>query len=252
MSVDPGIQNSHARSALKEFPHESFILAHAATQWKEDAEATLAGLKLLAVAQGGNHPEAEAIIDVDLSEHPELDLTHRDYCRRMEFRSKVIAQNKSNALKRQRIMLEAWTELYTLLKKCTEKTAPVLSRKLMTLCDMATTHSMPGGYYDGPRAWQLALGALRSAERTEADKDFYRTAERLQLASHLADGCRADEYSTKAMAFVQHIAPNLPQAYEQADISEYLINLEKSRDVECVKSFELYHKKNLDESEKNG
>ena len=71
MSVDPGIQNSHARSALKEFPHESFILAHAATQWKEDAEATLAGLKLLAVAQGGNHPEAEAIIDVDLSEHPE-------------------------------------------------------------------------------------------------------------------------------------------------------------------------------------
>ena len=67
MSVDPGIQNSHARSALKEFPQESFILAHAATRWKEDAEATLAGLKLLAVAQGGNHPEADAIIDVDLS-----------------------------------------------------------------------------------------------------------------------------------------------------------------------------------------
>ena len=66
---------------------------------------------------------------------------------------------------------------------------------------------------------------LRGAKRTEVDKDFYRTAERLQRQSHLADGCSANDYTKKAYAFLVHILPNLTNTYDADETTLYLIHL---------------------------
>ena len=91
-----------------------------------------------------------AIIDFDLALLPELPVGNRDYNRRMESRMKAQAQNDANAAKRDLLELQSWTTLYTKLKTCTGKTAPVLSRSavLATLCDLSLS-GVPGGFFDG-------------------------------------------------------------------------------------------------------
>ena len=217
-------QNSTSEFELPQFPGEDF-LAHAAAQWKEQAEARLAKRHLLTVAHGQEPASAKCIIDVDLTALPMLPVGHREYHRRMETRIKTETQNTANAEKRYTITMEAWTELYTALKTCTEVTAPVLSRSLMELCDLFKTRNLPGGYFDGPRAWRIVVNHLEGDKRTEMDKNFYRTAERLQRASHLPDGCTAAEYAKKALAFLVHIKPYLPQLYDDDDTTTYLIQL---------------------------
>ena len=51
---------------LPEFPGSDF-LAHHATTWLENATAKLGDLKLLAVANGREHPAAACIVDVEMS-----------------------------------------------------------------------------------------------------------------------------------------------------------------------------------------
>ena len=98
--------------SFPQYPGED-CLAHAATQFIEAAEARLATRSLLSVAQGDEPPSVKCIIDVDLSELPELPPEHRDYHRRMDTRSKIKAQNRANDQKRFQLTMEAWTELYT-------------------------------------------------------------------------------------------------------------------------------------------
>ena len=100
----------------------------------ENATAKLGDLKLLAVANGRDHPTAACIVDVDLATLPELPPEHRDYSRRVETRSRMIAQNESNDRKRYTITMDARTELYAKLKACTARTAPLLSRRLQETC----------------------------------------------------------------------------------------------------------------------
>ena len=45
------------------------------------------------------------------------------------------------------------------------------------------------------------------------------------LAGAAGDGCLAADYSKKALSFIIHINPNLPQAYGTEDVTNYLINL---------------------------
>ena len=221
---DVNVTSSSKELSLPDFPGEDF-LAHAGTQWLESAEAKLAGKQLLAVAQGHEPPAVKCIVDIDLSELPTLPTSHRDHDRREETRIKVKAQNKANAEKRLNLTLTAWTEIYSAIKACTEVTAPVLSRELYELCDLSVTRGLPGGHFDGPRAWRIVVHRIKGGQRTEEDKDFYRTAERLQRANHLADGCLASDYSKKALAFLMRIKPNLAQSYDKDDTSQYLIGL---------------------------
>ena len=72
------------------------------------------------------------------------------------------------------------------------------------------------------RSLTLVRGGRR---RTEADKDFYRSAEGVQRSSKLANGCLSADYSKKALAFLIHIKPNLPQSYDDDDTTQYLVNL---------------------------
>ena len=59
-----------------QFPGEDFY-AHAGTQYKEQAEARFANLKLLGVAEGLDPPSANSIVDIDLTTLPELPASHR-------------------------------------------------------------------------------------------------------------------------------------------------------------------------------
>ena len=213
-----------SNAAFPAYPGED-CLAHDAKLYQEQVEARFAARSLLVVAQGGSPPAADAIIDIDLSKLPPLPESHRDFNRREEVRIRIGTQNTANQRRRVQLTMEAWTEIYTLLKTSTETTAPVLSRELKEVCDLAVVRNIPGGYFDGPRAWQIVLDRLQGGKRTEMDKDFYRTAESVQRASHLPDGCSAADYSRKALAFLIHIKPFLPQSYDDDDTAQYLINL---------------------------
>ena len=222
--IIPMAEKHTASGVFPQFPGEDF-LAHAGTQYKEQAEARLASRSLLAVAQGDYPPSVKSIVDVDLDSLPELPVDHRDYTRRQETRIKIQTQNAANAEKRYDLLMTAWTEVYTLLKESTETTAPVLSRQLRMSCDLLANRNITGGYFDGPQAWRIVLHKLDNAHRSETDKDFYRSAERLQRASPLADGSPATDYSKRALAFLIHIRPHLPQSYDDDDTAQYLIRL---------------------------
>jgi len=158
------------------------VHAHAAKQYQEAVEARWAKRGLLATANGGYPAAANAIIDIDLNELPPLPVGDRDHNRRKEARIKIKAQNESNAQKRITITLDAWTEIYTDLKMSTEVTAPILSRDLKASCDLAPAGQHIGSF-DGPRAWRIALHYLyHGGQRTETEKDFYRTSIDLQSA----------------------------------------------------------------------
>ena len=158
-------QTTTAYGELPEFPGSDF-LAHHATTWLENATAKLGDLKLLAVANGREHPAAACIVDVDMP--PALPPEHRDFSRREVERSRISAQNETNGRKRFTITMDAWTELYAKLKACTSRTAPLLSRRLQDSCDLLKTQGIADradGYFDGPRAWQIVkhrrhLGSL--------------------------------------------------------------------------------------------
>ena len=98
---------------LPEFPGSDF-LAHHATTWLENATAKLGDLKLLAVANGREHPAAACIVDVEMS--PALPAEHRDFNRREESRNRTHAANVANDKRRYTITMDAWTELYAKLK----------------------------------------------------------------------------------------------------------------------------------------
>ena len=142
---------------LPQFPGDQDVLAHVATTFRNAAEARLASRGLLAVAQGGMPPAAAQIINVDLTELPELPVDQRDHNRRKETRIRTITANKANDVKRKQLIYDAWTEIYGLVYKSVEVSAPVLAQELKDHCDLATTSGMPGGYFDGPRAWAILL-----------------------------------------------------------------------------------------------
>ena len=142
---------------------------HQAATWMETpvTTAVLGDLKLLAVANGRERPDASCIVDVELL--PELPPEHPQYTRRMESRSRTVAQNDANARKRYTIQMDSWTALYAKLKASTARTAPLLSRRLQETCDLSKTHGITDGYFDGPRAWRIIKQEL------EASLSFLRT-----------------------------------------------------------------------------
>ena len=154
-------------------------------------------------------------------------------------------------MKRCDLRYTAWTEIYAEIATATNDAAPMFSRQLRDLCDMSIARSgrdaVPGGYFDGPLAWRMLNHKLKGAKRTEVDKDFYRTAERLQRQNPLPDGCTADEYSKKAFAFLVHILPNMVQPYDADETTKYIVRQMPAclRDtvqlVYCTRTYCIHH-----------
>ena len=92
------LETSSGNDELPPFPGENF-LAHAASQWLEQAEARLAARGLLNVAEGHAPASVKRIVDIPIL--PELPMGHRDYERRLESRTKAMSQNHANAQTRQ-------------------------------------------------------------------------------------------------------------------------------------------------------
>ena len=211
---------------LPEFPGED-PRQHLGTQWKEEADNRLAGAGLLTVANGGAPVEVAQIIDYPLDSIPDLPWGDKEYSRRQEARLKVQIDNERNREKRAGKTMRAWAELYRAVKTCTEKTAPMLLRELISLCDMSLPHngSHAMGWFDGPRAYRTVCDRIFGGERTKEDKNYYKMAEHLQTQHHLPDGAPAAEFSKRVIIFLTNIAPNLPQPMSADDISEYIFDL---------------------------
>ena len=131
------------------------------------------------MANGGAPVEVAQIIDYPLDSIPELPRGHKDYARRQEARLKVQIDNERNKEKRAGMTMRAWADLYRAVKTCTEKTAPMLSRELISLCDMSLPHngSHAMGWFDGPRAYRTVCERIFGGERTKEDKNYYKMAE---------------------------------------------------------------------------
>ena len=213
-----------AKIDLPAFPGE-VVLAHEGRNWKVAATVKLAPYELVVVAETTVPPAVNEIIDVVLDDFPELPPNHPQHERRKSERIRFQQQNDANVEKRARMTLRSWTLLFESLRSCCVPRAPLLAEELFELC--ALEHAgVAGGYFDGPRAWQILLQRIEGdGERTEYDKGFYITALQFQQNNRLSNGCTASEFQKRAFAFVQYIMPNLAQKFEPNDAAEYILKM---------------------------
>ena len=211
------------RCSVAPFPAEH-VLAHQGIEWKKSALASLAAAHLAVTAETGELRSLDEIIDTPLSSIPQLPPTHRDYERRMVDRMKVAQENQRNELKRKRLLLEAWDEVFQTLHACTMQFAPLLHTMMYDACDMRK-QGIVGSHFDGPRAWRILDSRISAGERTKADKLYYDKCLAAQKASRLPDHCNADAFTKRAIAFVLFIMPNLAQKYTQRDAADYIVEM---------------------------
>ena len=140
----------------------------------------LAAEDMMAVAETGRPPALAEIVDVDLADFPEHHVSHPQYERRKIERKKFLAQNAANAERRRRLTYRAWTRLFESIRSCCMARAPLLAFELFELCALEA-RGIPGGYFDGPRAWSIVTLRIEGeTDRTESDKQFYLTALEMQ------------------------------------------------------------------------
>ena len=176
---------------------------------------SLAAAHLDVTAETGELRSLDEIIDTPLSSIPQLPTNHRDYERRMVDRLKVAQENQRNHLKRKRLLLEAWDEVFQTLHACTLQFAPLLHTMMYDACDLRK-QGIVGSHFDGPRAWRILDSRINAGERTKADKLYYGKCLAAQKASRLPDNCISDAFTKRAIAFVLFIMPNLAQKYTQS------------------------------------
>ena len=201
---------------------------HDSVSYWEGVQAALAHAGLLKSAMGMDPDDALKIVDVNLDELPALPPGDRDYERRLETRSRIKAQNKSNRRQRYAIIMRQRTEVYTSLYQSVEPKAPIFARELREACDY-TRDGIAGGYFDGVTAYRMVYDKLFAEKRTQMDVDFYNAAKELQTKTRLPDGCTADAFMAKAVAWIYKIRPHLAQPFSDEDAARYIINLMPKR-----------------------
>ena len=139
-------------------------------------------------------------------------------------RLKISQDNTRNHLKRRRLLWEAWDQLFQILHASTKRLAPLLHTMMWESCNLRAM-GVVGGHFDGPLAWRILLSRINATERTKADKLYYDSCLGIQKANRLSDGCTADAFSKRAIAFVLHLMPNLAQKYTQEDAADYIVEL---------------------------
>ena len=152
-------------------------MPHQGAAWYEAAVGRLAG-RLLRVANGLVPTDVEKIVDIDLTQIPQLPASHAHYERRLEARLRAERDNARNRTERQEIYIRDWTDLYKLMAEATEANAPLLHRAIHNACDMSHyTPPLPG--FDGPRAWNMVLAAmLRTTNRSKSERQYYKVGSR--------------------------------------------------------------------------
>ena len=220
---DPGAGGPDANS-FPQYPQEE-PLSHIATQYREDRDRELTLLGLHEVALGNEPAAVRKLVYHDLDKYPPLPATHRNCEARNDLRNKLERENEIIAEERYQTIMAARTRVYAIMTKSMARTAPNLARELKTLCDLSQ-YGVDGGFFDGVTAYRISDERLDPMDqRTDADKQYYRVAERLQTEKPLADGCAAVEYESKASSFIVHIRPHLPQPLTDVEASDYVVKL---------------------------
>ena len=201
---------------------------HDAVSYWENVQAVLAHFSLLKAAMGMVPDDAKKIVDVDLGELPVLPPDHPQYYRNLETRLRIKTQNKSNRIQRYAIVMKQRTAVYTMLYKSVEPKAPIFARELREACDYSCD-GIEGGYFDGITAYRMVYAKLFHEKRTQMDVDFYNAAKDLQVKNKLPDGCSAETFMAKAVAWIYKIRPHLAQPFSDEDAAQYIIQLMPKR-----------------------
>jgi len=210
---------------------------HKASAWKESASSRLGVLSLLVVASGGQPPSAACIMDEPLL--PDLPPDHRDHERRLEYNNRIQTRIKENAVKRWFITMNAWTELYYLLARCCEKSAPTLFRTLQDRCNLEKTYGLKGGFMDGPLAWKIVNIWLDNVTRAKADKELHRKT----VGGDQADGIDgADSGGAAGDTATEYTTDDTFKCLEdnKAAEMEELLEFEHMKKVEAKNRLENY------------
>ena len=201
---------------------------HIAEKHLKSTEGVLAAQHLLVVAHGGEHPDVEILEEWDLDLLPLPPPDHPQYLRILSERNKMERENvKIRKLAKTRT-LQAWTELYNHLLASCEDTHPTLHDEMYALCrlDKRNDHThVPGGYADGPRAYQLYLDALFPDERTKMDREIYEKALKMQQDNPLPALALPSEFRKRALTFITDINENLARKFSPNDAGEHILSL---------------------------
>ena len=68
----------------------------------------------------------------------------------------------------------------------------------------------------------MVYNKLFADDRTKMDVDFYNYAKDLQVKPKLPDGCSADDFMNKAVAWIYKIRPYLAQPFSDKDTAKYI------------------------------
>ena len=162
--------------------------------------------------------------DFPLKYLPMFDDGHPKYEERIYAIYKAHRQNRINAYKRHRVVMELTTGLFASLYLSIQPSNDVFAQHLLELCDYARA-GVKGGYFDGKLAFNMLYIKLFGHSRRKTDVSFYNTAREIQIKNRLPDGCKAKDFTSKAHAWIHKIRPNLQQPYTDEDAAEYIIDM---------------------------
>ena len=194
----------------------------------EAVDDYLARANLLSVVQGEEPLRVKALAQYDLDRDlPELLESHRDYEKRKAARAELRRKIEQNDRQAREYTLDDWTKIATTIFASLADNAPLLRKTIRDQTCLLKLKGIGGGRYDGPLAYKLLRAAVivPPHDRTEADKNLYKLADRFQVDHRLPDGCSGAEFEAKAYAFIHRIMPNLPQAYTPSDAADRIITM---------------------------
>ena len=166
--------------------------------------------------------------DFSLKYLPVLDDRHPKYEERIHAIYKAQRQNRINAYKRHRVVMELTTGLFASLFLSIQPSNDVFAQHLLELCDYARA-GVKGGYFDGRLAFNMLYIKLFGHSRRKTDVNFYNTARDIQVKNRLPDGCKAKDFMSKAHAWIHKIRPNLQQKYSDEDAAEFRYDARQAR-----------------------
>ena len=153
-------------------------LTHLAVRFRKKLDASLSSQGYYDVAQGRESSRVAQIKVLDLALHPGLsptDLVSLSPDRRYRYeieRSKLELQVEQAMQKKYDVTMDERTVLCEAIAISNDTNNPVLAKLIRDDCNYTATLGIAGGYYDGPRAYNLQIQFLISpAGRSECDTD---------------------------------------------------------------------------------
>ena len=158
-------------------------LTHLAVRFRKKLDASLSSQGYYDVAHGRESSRVAQIKVLDLTRHPGLSAVHlaslppeRRYRYEVE-RAKLELQVEQAMQKKYDVTMDERTILCEAIAISNDTNNPVLAKRIRDDCNYTASLGIAGGYYDGPRAYNLQIQFLISpAGRSEWDKNFYELA----------------------------------------------------------------------------